>query len=536
MATEEDLIDYSDEELQTTDAAAAPAAPAANGDASKKGDLTVGGAGADKKGSYVGIHSTGFRDFYLKAELLRAITDCGFEHPSEGLWASFCGVRPQSRIELVPLSPLLVLLGLYWRKGNVTLTCRDTSKRGNLEFIEMFSTLKIPPRAALQMSLYVACILRSSKYYIYQLLDFPPFRAEKRQVCIPTAILNVDVLCQAKSGLGKTAVFALTTLHQLEPVPGTCSILVMCPTRELAYQIKDEYARFSKYMPDVKTAVFYGGTPIQKDIEILSSKDTHPNIIVGTPGRLNALLRDKKLSLRNIKSFVLDECDKMLDQKDMRADVQEIFRSTPADKQVMMFSATLAQEIRPICKKFMRNPLEVYVDDDTKLTLHGLQQYYIKLSEAEKNRKLNELLDNLEFNQVIIFVKSTVRATELDKLLRECNFPSIAVHSGVSQEERIKRYREFKEFNKRICVATDVFGRGIDIERINLAINYDMPIDADSYLHRVGRAGRFGTKGLSISFVSDEENMQVLKDIEKRFEVALPEYPEEGVDASTYMA
>ncbi|EZF33120.1 ATP-dependent RNA helicase SUB2 [Trichophyton interdigitale MR816] len=344
MATEEDLIDYSDEELQTTDAAAAPAAPAANGDASKKGDLTVGGAGADKKGSYVGIHSTGFRDFYLKAELLRAITDCGFEHPSE-----------------------------------------------------------------------------------------------VQQVCIPTAILNVDVLCQAKSGLGKTAVFALTTLHQLEPVPGTCSILVMCPTRELAYQIKDEYARFSKYMPDVKTAVFYGGTPIQKDIEILSSKDTHPNIIVGTPGRLNALLRDKKLSLRNIKSFVLDECDKMLDQKDMRADVQEIFRSTPADKQVMMFSATLAQEIRPICKKFMRNPLEVYVDDDTKLTLHGLQQYYIKLSEAEKNRKLNELLDNLEFNQVIIFVKSTVRATELDKLLRECNFPSIAVHSGVSQEERYDR-------------------------------------------------------------------------------------------------
>lgn len=120
----------------------------------------------------------------------------------------------------------------------------------------------------------------------------------------------------------------------------------------------------------------------------------------------------------------------------MRRDVQEIFRATPADKQVMMFSATLSQEIRPVCKKFMRNPLEVYVDDDTKLTLHGLQQYYIKLSEAEKNRKLNELLDSLTFNQVIIFVKSTLRANELDKLLRECNFPSIAVHSGVSQEER----------------------------------------------------------------------------------------------------
>lgn len=135
-----------------------------------------------------------------------------------------------------------------------------------------------------------------------------------QQVCIPTAILNVDVLCQAKSGLGKTAVFVLTTLHQLEAVPGECSILVMCHTRELAYQIKNEYARFSKYLPDVKTAVFYGGTPIQKDIETLSNKDSFPNIIVGTPGRLNALVRDKKLSLRNVKAFVLDECDKMLDQ------------------------------------------------------------------------------------------------------------------------------------------------------------------------------------------------------------------------------
>lgn len=121
----------------------------------------------------------------------------------------------------------------------------------------------------------------------------------------------------------------------------------------------------------------------------------------------------------------------------MRRDVQEIFKNTPPSKQVMMFSATLSNEVKPICKKFMRpNPQEVIVDDDKKLTLHGLQQYYIKLSEGEKNRKLNDLLDTLEFNQVIIFVKSVNRAEQLDKLLRECNFPSIAVHSGVSQEER----------------------------------------------------------------------------------------------------
>ena len=128
------------------------------------------------------------------------------------------------------------------------------------------------------------------------------------------------------------------------------------------------------------------------------------------------------------------------------------------------------------------------------------------------------------------------RANELDKLLRECNFPSICIHGGLGQEERIKRYQQFKNFEKRILVATDIFGRGIDVERINVAINYDMPDKADSYLHRVGRAGRFGTKGLSISFVSNEQDEQVLKEIEKRFEAQVPEYPEGGVDSSTYMA
>lgn len=135
-----------------------------------------------------------------------------------------------------------------------------------------------------------------------------------QQVCIPQAILGTDVLCQAKSGLGKTAVFVLTTLQQTEPVDGETSVLIMCHTRELAYQIKNEYARFSKYMPDVKTAVFYGGTPIQKDAELLKNKETHPHIIVATPGRLNALVRDKHLRLGSCKVFVLDECDKMLDQ------------------------------------------------------------------------------------------------------------------------------------------------------------------------------------------------------------------------------
>jgi ATP-dependent RNA helicase UAP56/SUB2 len=232
---------------------------------------------------------------------------------------------------------------------------------------------------------------------------------------------------------------------------------------------------------------------------------------------------------------VLDECDKMLEQLDMRRDVQDIFRSTPHHKQVMMFSATLNKEMRPICKKFMQNPLEIYVDDEAKLTLHGLAQFYTNLSEAQKNRKLNDLLDTLEFNQVCIFVRSVPRANELNRILVECNFPSICIHSQMTQEERIIRYKSFKEFNKRIMVATDIFGRGIDVERVNIVINYDMPDSADTYLHRVGRAGRFGTKGLAVSFIADEKDAQVLNAVQERFEIDIAELPAiNELDTSLY--
>ena len=195
---------------------------------------------------FAGIHSTGFKDFLLKPELMKAITDCGFEHPSE-----------------------------------------------------------------------------------------------VQQECIPQSVMGIDVLCQAKSGMGKTAVFVLTTLHQLEDNPKPVSVLVMCHTRELAFQIKKEYDRFTKYLnkDKVSVEVMYGGQSIQSHIKQLKTKP--PTVIVGTPGRILALVRGKHLDTSNLKHFVLDECDKMLDALDMRRDVQAIFKMTPHQKQVQMFSATL---------------------------------------------------------------------------------------------------------------------------------------------------------------------------------------------------
>jgi ATP-dependent RNA helicase UAP56/SUB2 len=175
----------------------------------------------------------------------------------------------------------------------------------------------------------------------------------------------------------------------------------------------------------------------------------------------------------------------------------------------------------------------VYINDGAKLTLHGLKQYYVQLEEKEKNRKLVDLLDALEFNQVVIFVNNVPRTKMLNDLLQQCNFPSKAVHSDMSQEERIRVYQMFKDFNCRILVSTNLFGRGVDFERVNVVINYDMPSDADTYLHRVGRAGRFGTKGLAISFVSSQSDAEVLNSVQKRFVVNIPVLPDE-IDTSTY--
>ena len=211
---DEDLLDYDEEQAEET--------PVAAVDEKKK----------DGKGpGYVSIHSSGFRDFLLKPELLRAIVDCGFEHPSQ---------------------------------------VKKKNHRG------VFDRL---------------------------------FQVQNE--CIPQAVLGMDVLCQAKSGMGKTAVFVLATLQQLEPVDGNVSVIVMCHTRELAFQISKEYERFSKYMDSMKVAVFFGGMPIEKDKKVL--KENCPHIVVGTPGRILGLIRSKALSLKNVKHFVLDECDKMLD-------------------------------------------------------------------------------------------------------------------------------------------------------------------------------------------------------------------------------
>ena len=219
----------------------------------------------------------------------------------------------------------------------------------------------------------------------------------------------------------------------------------------------------------------------------------------------------------------------------MRGHVQQIFMAgNSTNRQVMMYSATMNDEIKNVCRLYMQQPFELFIDSDSKLTLHGLKQYYVKLEDSQKIAKLVELLDNLEFNQVIIFVSHTKYAQKLQDVINQEGFPSIASHGDMKQDQRLKVYNDFKQAKYRIMISTDMYGRGIDIEKINIVINFHMPDKADQYLHRVGRAGRFGTKGLTISFISNEKDTEILNEVQNRFEVKVEELPA-TVDKSTYM-
>ena len=201
----------------------------------------------------------------------------------------------------------------------------------------------------------------------------------------------------------------------------------------------------------------------------------------------------------------------------MRADVQKIFKKTPVEKQVMMFTATLPEETKTVCKKFMRKPVEIIVKEENKEHLEKLQQFYVKLKEDEKNKKLLDVIDKVQFNQVIIFVNNIQRCEALSDILTQNGIPSIAIHADLPQEERIAKFDAFKDFKKRIMVATELYGRGVDFLKVNTVINYDMSTDAEAYVHRVGRAGRFGTKGITITFLASEEDQKVFDDLLKKY-------------------
>ncbi|KAI8142518.1 ATP-dependent RNA helicase Uap56 [Fennellomyces sp. T-0311] len=349
-------------------------------------------------------------------------------------------------------------------------------------------------------------------------IEFP---SEVQSECIPLALSGRDLMCHAIAGTGKTVLFVIVTLQQIEPIDGVVSVVVLCHSPELAYQIKNEYERFGQYMPNVRTAAFFDGTSIMDDIEKLDSIYTFPHIVVATPKRLAEMLEEGELNLMGAKSIVLDSIDEMLTYIDVREDVQDIFFAAPHQKQVMMFSATLPPGIRGVYRRFLHyQSNEIWIDNENVIS-PKLQHHVIRAEEDRKNKALNDILGSVEFNQTCIYVKSVPRAIELNRILLLCQYPSSCIHENLSHEECIRRYSAFKDFEKRIMVATETANGNVDMNGVNLIVNYDAPLSAKSYFDRVSRAGRFGREGYVFSFVTCDQEQRVLNAARTSFEIEI---------------
>ncbi|MCM0599625.1 DEAD/DEAH box helicase [Periweissella fabalis] len=324
---------------------------------------------------------------------------------------------------------------------------------------------------------------------------------------IPLTLQGIDVIGQAQTGTGKTAAFGLPILENIDP-QGGLQALIISPTRELAIQTQEELYQLGRDKR-VKVQVVYGGSDIRKQINGLKN---HPNILVGTPGRLLDHLNRKTVKLDSIKNLVLDEADEMLDMGFLD-DIESILKAVPAERQTMLFSATMPPAIKRIGVQFMQDPKHIKIEAK-ELTTDLVDQYYVKTKEFEKFDVMTRLFDVQNPNLTIIFGRTKRRVDELAKGLEARGYRAAGIHGDLSQQMRMKVLRQFKGGELDILVATDVAARGLDIKDVTHVYNYDIPQDPESYVHRIGRTGRAGAHGTSLTFVSPSE-IDYLRDIEK---------------------
>ena len=359
--------------------------------------------------------------------------------------------------------------------------------------------------------------------------------SEVQSQVIPKALIRQDVLCQAKSGMGKTAVFVISILNQDCCQEDYTSAIVVCHTREMVLQVQKEFKRMKKRLDatkKIRIGAFVGG--IDENVDIQNIRKKMPNIVIATPGRLLALVKRQAIKLDKLQTFVIDECDKILSSK-LNVEVAQVLERIPKDAQVqkMMFSATISEDNKKICRGMLNNPFEVFIDDGEKLFLHGLHLFYKKLNDNEKKQVLQNIISDIDYNKVMIFVDGLDRCRAVKRLLSSVGETVGMIYGKMDQRKREYEYDRFKKGETRVLISTDLCGRGIDIAEVNVVVNFDMPKESDQFLHRVGRAGRFGTKGIAISFVDTESDENVFADVKKRFVVDMAELPEKLGDIPT---
>jgi translation initiation factor 4A len=329
-----------------------------------------------------------------------------------------------------------------------------------------------------------------------------------------------DVIAQAQSGTGKTGAFTVGVLSRVDAKKNQTQALILSPTKELSLQNFNVANALSSYM---KLNIYHaiGGVPVQKDSEYFSN--TTPQIVLGTPGRINDLINRGILKTEHISMFVLDEADEML-SKGFKEQIHTIFQFMPKEVQVGLFSATMPSEVMEITKNFMQNPHEIYVKSDM-LTLEGIKQYYVLLEDdQQKYATIKDIYSMFSVSQTIIYCNSVKRVTDLTDALRADEFPVVCIHSNMNTNERLSIYNDFKAGQYRVLISSDVTARGIDVQQVSVVINFDIPHSKHTYLHRIGRSGRFGRKGTAINFVS-ERDYETVKEIENWYQTKFEELP-----------
>lgn len=346
-------------------------------------------------------------------------------------------------------------------------------------------------------------------------LGFTGMTAIQEQA-LPAALAGKDLIAQAKTGSGKTAAFGIPLLHKLNPRFFGVQSLVLCPTRELASQVASELRKLARFQANIKIVVLCGGVPIGPQI---ASMEKGAHVVVGTPGRIKDHLLKNTMQIDQIQTLVLDEGDRMLDMG-FRDDILEIVSYTPANRQTLIFSATFPDNIEQLSRALQNKPLNIKVESTH--TTSTIEQQIIITEPNEKETGLIKAINHYKINQAVIFCNTKQSVSEVTEALRDQGYLALALHGDLEQRERDEIYARFKNNSAHFLIATDVAARGLDVSDLPAVINYELPRDAEVYVHRIGRTGRAGSSGLALSLATAKESFKI-KAIEEQLEQELEE-------------
>lgn len=338
---------------------------------------------------------------------------------------------------------------------------------------------------------------------------------------IKPLIMGRDLIAQAQSGTGKTATFAIGALQKLNMNVNATQVLVLSPTRELTTQTAKVFTSLGSMIEGLRVKTLFGGSSIDEG-SLFSNKNI-PHIVCGCPGRVYDMMRRNRLSTSNIQLIILDEADEML-SAGFKEQVYNIFQNLNQDVQVALVSATIPESLNSIIKNIMRNPIRISVKRDM-LTLEGIRQFYIAVDDdRQKYATLKNIFSFLSVSQSIIYCNSVKRVTDLYEAMKEDEFPVCCIHSGMDKISRDNAFNDFRNGKSRVLISSNVTARGIDIQQVSIVINFDLPKCVHTYLHRIGRSGRWGRKGVGINFITRRDVIK-MKEIEGHYACQINELP-----------